>query len=92
MELGEGDGELMKMLMQTDQPDENIQRPMEDSAMVQSGVRRDQSLPFCMTSHFRTMLVIRRMCTRLNNKIFHDVKPDAVLTLSVCVGRKRLLP
>lgn len=42
----EGDGELMKMLMQADPPDESIQGPMEDSAMVQSGVRNDQTLIF----------------------------------------------
>lgn len=38
----EGDGDLMKMLMQADPPDENIQAPMEDSTIVQSGVREDQ--------------------------------------------------
>ena len=42
----EGDGELMKMLMQADPPDENIQGPMEDSAMVQSGVRNDQIVSY----------------------------------------------
>lgn len=34
----EGDGDLMKMLMHADPPDENIQGPMEDTAMVQTGV------------------------------------------------------
>lgn len=46
MELGEGERDLMKMLMQNDQPEETIQRPMEDPAMVQSGVRKDQILYF----------------------------------------------
>ena len=46
MELGEGERDLMKMLMQNDQPEETIQRPMEDPGMVQSGVRKDQSLDF----------------------------------------------
>ena len=44
MELGEGERDLMKMLMQNDPPEETIQRPMEDPAMVQSGVRKDQIL------------------------------------------------
>lgn len=35
----EGDGDLMKMLMRADPPDESIQGPMDESAMVQSGVR-----------------------------------------------------
>ena len=34
----EGDGDLMKMLMHADPPDENIQGPMDDTAMVQTGV------------------------------------------------------
>ena len=34
----EGDGDLMKMLMHADPPDENIPGPMEDTAMVQTGV------------------------------------------------------
>jgi len=38
----EGNGDLMKMLMQADPPDDNIQGAMEDSAMVQSAVREDQ--------------------------------------------------
>ena len=34
----EGDGDLLKMLIHADPPDENIQGPMEDTAMVQTGV------------------------------------------------------
>ena len=34
----EGDGDLMKMLMHADPPDENIQGPLEDTTMVQTGV------------------------------------------------------
>lgn len=34
----EGDGDLMKMLMHADPSDENIQGPIEETAMVQSGV------------------------------------------------------
>lgn len=59
MELGEGERDLMKMLMQNDQPEDTIQRPMEDPAMVQSGVRKDQILYFVGPVIFRTMLVIR---------------------------------
>lgn len=33
----EGDGDLMKMLMRADPPDESIQGPMDESALVQSG-------------------------------------------------------
>lgn len=34
----EGDGDLMKMLMHADPPEENIQGTMEETGMVQSGV------------------------------------------------------
>lgn len=65
MELGEGERDLMKMLMQNDQPEDTIQRPMEDPAMVQSGVRKDQILYFVGPVIFRTMLVIRSAHVRL---------------------------
>lgn len=43
----EGDGDLMKMLMQADPPDENIQGAMEDPGMVQSGVREFEIAVYC---------------------------------------------
>ena len=53
----------MKMLMQNDQPEETIQRPMEDPAMVQSGVRKDQILYFVGPVIFAPcQLFARRMC------------------------------
>lgn len=42
----EDDRDLMKMLMQGDPPDENIQGPMDESAMVQSGVRMELVVDF----------------------------------------------
>lgn len=35
----ESDGDLMKMLMQADAPNEDIQGPLGDTAIVQQGVR-----------------------------------------------------
>ena len=35
----EGESDLMKMLMQSEPTDANIQRPLEDPSLVQTGVR-----------------------------------------------------
>ena len=95
MELGEGERDLMKMLMQNDQPEETIQRPMEDPAMVQSGVRKDQILYFVGPVIFRTMLVIRSAHVRWAwtiRSFTRWTEMDSLKKLSVFVGREMLLP
>ncbi|XP_020609974.1 protein piccolo-like [Orbicella faveolata] len=50
----EGNGDLMKMLMHADHPDENIQGPMEDTAMVQTGAYPQTGMPFG-AGHYASM-------------------------------------
>lgn len=89
----EGDGDLMKMLMHADPPDENIQGPMEDTAMVQTGVWVEHLLlifGWLVVSHAGKA----RMCVDRNNTIFDGFKADASITdLCLCAeATKMLLP
>ena len=52
----EGDGDLMKMLMRADPPDESIQGPMDESALVQSGVRCELFVDFAAPVIFACLL------------------------------------
>lgn len=89
MELGEGERDLMKMLMQNDPPEETIQRPMEDPAMVQSGVRKDQILYFVgpVISHHASYS-LGACAISLNNTIFHAVNQDGLFKKTLCFRGK----
>ena len=64
----EGDGELMKMLMQADSPDEDIQGTLGDSSMGPPGVRER------LNTFIKVHIEIWRMCCLVNNAIFQFAK------------------